>query len=44
MINKIEGGGSYAQCFCTLFDKFINFLISSDVCMSANLLNGDVVV
>ena len=44
VINKIEGGGSYAWCFCTLFDKFIGFLIANNVCMSANILNGNMVV
>ena len=44
VINKIEGGGSYVWCFCTLFDKFIGFLIANNVCMSANILNGNMVV
>ena len=44
MADEVERGVQDAGLFHPLFDQFINLVISNDVCVSFNFVDGDIMM
>ena len=44
MADEVERGLYNTGLFCSLFDQFINLIISNDVCVGSDFADGDIVV
>ena len=44
MADEVERVDQNAGLFCSLFGQFMSLVISSDVCVSSNFADGDIVI